>query len=88
MPPRVTIYSTSWCVWCRKAKSLLEERGIAYAEVDGEKEWGAAFRDEIEKRTGGRSVPQVVIDGRPIGGYEGLAALALDGGLDHLVERA
>ena len=78
---RVVVYSTSWCSWCHRAKALLQGQGIAFQEIDGEMEWGNRFRDEIEKRTGGRTVPQVVIDGRPIGGYEELEALAAGGGL-------
>ena len=79
--PRVVVYSTSWCPWCHRAKALLQENGVPFQEVDGEREWGNGFRDEIERRTGGRTVPQVIIDGRPIGGYEELEALVADGGL-------
>ena len=86
-PPlaRVVVYSTSRCPWCTRATSLLEERGIAFNEVDAEVLWRDRFRDEIEKITGARTVPQIVIDGRPIGGYEELAALDLDGRLAGLV---
>ncbi len=80
-PPRIVVYSTSWCPWCARATRLLADHGLAFEEVDAEKEWGSAFRDEIERRTGGRTVPQIVIDGRPIGGYEDLAVLAMDGKL-------
>lgn len=79
--PRAVVYSTSWCPWCARAKALLAQHGVSFVEIDAEAEWGRAFRDEIEKRTGGRTVPQIVLDGRPIGGYENLAALAMDGGL-------
>ena len=79
--PRVVVYSTSWCPWCHRAKELLQREGVAFQEIDGEAEWGNRFRDEIETRTGGRTVPQIVVDGRPIGGYEELEALVAEGGL-------
>ena len=82
---RVIIYSTSWCPWCTRAKELLDSRGIAYSEIDGEKEWGARFRDEIFARTGGMTVPQVVIDGKPIGGYSDLSKLDDSGELKRLL---
>ena len=81
---RVVIYSTSWCPECINAKALLDQHGVRYREIDGELEWGAAFRDEIEKRTGGRTVPQIVIDGQPIGGHDDLTALAEAGDLARL----
>lgn len=77
--PRALIYSTNWCPWCTRAKALLEKHGVSYQEIDAEAEWGARFRDEIERRTGGRTVPQIVLDGKPVGGYEDLAVLAMDG---------
>lgn len=81
---RVVIYSTSWCPSCIGAKVLLEQHGVRYREIDGELKWGAAFRDEIEKLTGGRTVPQIVIDGQPIGGYDVLIVLAAAGDLAEL----
>lgn len=82
--PRVVVYSTSWCPWCTRAKALLERHGVAFREIDAEREWGPRFRAEIEARTGGRTVPQIVIDGRPIGGCEDLEVIADEGGLEGL----
>jgi glutaredoxin 3 len=84
MSASVIVYSTSWCAWCTRATALLRARGIAFEEVDAEAAWGPRFRDELEARTGGRTVPQVVVRGRPIGGYEALAALDLSGELGAL----
>lgn len=72
---------TDWCAWCHRAAALLAGRGIAFETIDAEALWGARFRDELQALTGGRTVPQVVIDGVPIGGYEALHALDLDGRL-------
>jgi glutaredoxin 3 len=73
--PRVVVYTTSWCPECHAAKKLLARRGVAFEEVDAEARWGEAFRDGLLRLTGGRTVPQVVIDGRPIGGHDSLCSL-------------
>jgi glutaredoxin 3 len=65
--PRITIYTTRWCGYCVRAKVLLEQRGLEYEEISLDDE--AAFRQKLFDLTGGRTVPQIVIDGKPIGGY-------------------
>ena len=82
--PSVVVYTTSWCPWCSRAKTLLHQRGIRFEEVDAEDRWGPAFREELDKLTGRRTVPQVVIDGRAIGGYDALVALDEKGELQRL----
>jgi glutaredoxin 3 len=81
--PRLQIYTTGWCGYCQRAKALLERRGLPYKEisVDGD----PAFRQMLFDRTGGWTVPQVLLDGRPIGGYSELAALERAGRLDELL---
>src|SRR5262249_20603683 len=81
---RVELYGTRSCAFCMRAKRLLEARGIPFAEyeLDGD----AALRDEIVRRTGRRTVPQIFIDGRPIGGFVELAALDASGELADLSE--
>jgi glutaredoxin 3 len=77
---RVVIYTTRFCPYCLAAKHLLGKLGIAYDEIDV----GAdpALREEMQGRAEGRwTVPQVFIDGTPIGGYDELQALADAGGL-------
>ncbi len=70
---RAKIYTTDYCGYCRSAKSLLERRGIAYEEID------ASSSDELREwliaTTGQRTVPQIFLDGRSIGGFTELAAL-------------
>ena len=82
--PRVIVYTTAWCPHCVSAKALLQRRGIAFTEVDAQREWGAAFRDELFNLSGRLTVPQIVIDGQPIGGYSDLVALDESGGLRKL----
>jgi glutaredoxin 3 len=75
----VVMYTTPWCGYCRRAKALLEERGIPYEEIDLDDD--PAFRQRLFDLTGGWTVPQIVVDGRPIGGYAELWRLDRDGRL-------
>ena len=69
----VKIYSTSWCPSCIYAKRLLSERGLGFEEINiEEKGWS---RDDLFELTGGRTVPQIIIDEKPIGGYDDLLKL-------------
>jgi glutaredoxin 3 len=76
----VHVYSTRWCGYCVRAKALLESRGIEYEEVSLDED--PAFRQKLFDLTGGWTVPQILIDGRPIGGYTELWRLDRDGRLD------
>lgn len=76
----VKIYSTSWCPYCRKAKAILDGKGIAYEEINIEEK--GMSRDDLSKITGGMSVPQIVIYDEPIGGYDNLWVLNQNGELD------
>jgi glutaredoxin 3 len=77
---RVCVYSTRWCGYCVRAKALLESRGIEYEEISLDDD--PAFRQKLFDLTGGWTVPQILIDGRPIGGYTELWRLDRDGLLD------
>jgi glutaredoxin 3 len=83
-PPQVVIYTTDWCPYCARARSLLELKGVAYAEVDVDAVPGA--RDEMMARGGGDTVPQIFIGGRPVGGSDELHALDAAGRLDPLLK--
>jgi glutaredoxin 3 len=76
---RIRVYSTRWCGYCVRAKALLESRGIEYEEISLDDD--PAFRRKLFDLTGGWTVPQILIDGRPIGGYTELWRLDRDGGL-------
>jgi glutaredoxin 3 len=77
---RVVVYSTRWCGYCVRAKALLDAKGIAYEEVTLDDT--PSFRAELHELTGGWTVPQIVIDGTPIGGYTELWRLDKSGQLD------
>ena len=79
----IKVYSTSWCGPCKMAKRLLDEKGLDYTEIDiEEKGWS---REDLFKKTGGRTVPQIVIEGEPIGGYDDLKMLDESGKLDTML---
>jgi glutaredoxin 3 len=77
----VELYTTMWCPFCTRARSLLQRKGVAFTEIDlGEH---PERREEMIRRAGGRrTVPQIFIDGEHIGGSDELAALDRAGGLD------
>ena len=75
----IKIYSTSWCRPCKNVKRLLDERGLSYIEIDIEEiGWS---RDDLYDLTGGRTVPQIVINEKPVGGYDDLLKLDREGKL-------
>ena len=84
--PRVEVYTTPSCPFCVRAKRLLEARRIPFHEIDVAGD--DALRADLVERTGRRTVPQIFIDGRSIGGFEELAALDSAGDLAGLPEGA
>jgi glutaredoxin 3 len=83
---RVEIYTTSSCPYCIRAKRLLEARGIPFSEIDVGSD--DALRADVMQRTGRRTVPQIFIDGRSIGGFDELAAMDSAGELRELTSPA
>jgi len=77
--PRIRIYTTKWCSYCVRAKTLLDSRGISYEEVNLDDD--PEFRQTVFDLTGGWTVPQILIDDEPIGGYTELWRLDRDGRL-------
>lgn len=81
---KIEIYTSPLCGYCHRAKTLLTKKGVAFTEIDVTDVIGA--RDEMVTRAGGqKTVPQVFIDGRHIGGSDTLAALDRAGELDRLL---
>jgi glutaredoxin 3 len=83
---RIQMYTTRWCGYCVRAKALLEERGIEYEEISLDED--PAFRQTVHDRTGGWTVPQILIDDKPIGGYVELWRLDKAGELDGITKAA
>lgn len=74
--PGVQLYTTDWCGLCVRAKALLEARGVGYEEI---RLGGRAFRERLVELGGQGTVPLVVIDGEPLGGYRELVELDRSG---------
>ncbi|MBX3457630.1 MAG: glutathione S-transferase N-terminal domain-containing protein [Candidatus Paracaedibacteraceae bacterium] len=81
----VVIYTSDLCSWCTSAKDILNEQKIAYREINvrGNKK----LIDEMEAKTGKRTVPQIVINGEHIGSYLSLASESMSGDLDKRLGR-
>jgi glutaredoxin 3 len=81
---KVIMYTTMLCPYCHRAKTLLKKKGVTFTEIDVSTD--PDKRDEMVSRSGGRrTVPQVFIDGRHVGGSEELAVLDEKGALDRLL---
>jgi glutaredoxin 3 len=80
---RIQLYTTGWCAFCVRAKKLLDDRGLAYDEINVDDD--PHFRAKLLDLTGGWTVPQIVVDGRPIGGYQELHLLDRSGRLEQLL---
>ncbi len=81
--PEVIIYTTSYCPYCIRAKHLLTQKGVEYREIDVTAD--DASRERMSAASGRRTLPQIFIDGKPIGGYDELASLERTGRLDELL---
>ena len=81
---KIEIYSKNTCPYCTMAKRLLESKGQEYEEINLNQH--PERTDEMMERTGGKmTVPEIFIDGKLVGGYDGLAALETAGELDALL---
>lgn len=75
----IKIYSTNWWGSCVAAKKMLDDKGLSYKEINIEEE--GISRDDLVKLTGGFTVPQILIDNVPIGGFDKLLQLDQTGKL-------
>ena len=82
-PPQVEMYASDWCPYCARARTLLQAKGVVFAEIDVEAVPGA--RGEMMARGGGDTVPQIFIGGKAVGGCDELHALDAAGRLDPLL---
>ncbi len=83
--PRVKVYSTGVCSYCVRAKNLLGKLSVPFEEVRVDLD-RAGLREMLEVTNRARTVPQITIDGRPIGGFAELTELHMDGALDELMQ--
>jgi glutaredoxin 3 len=80
---KIVMYTTQWCGYCNAARQLLTRKGQRWDEIDVESEPGR--RDEMIQRSGRRTVPQIWIGERHVGGFDDLSALERKGELDALL---
>ncbi len=79
----ITIYTTSYCPYCVRAKELLTRKGASFKEINAEDD---TAREEMVAKAGGRrTVPQIFIGEKHVGGCDDLYALDKDGKLDALL---
>lgn len=83
--PEVLVYLSDWCPYCRRARALLESKGVAFTEIDVDMTPGS--RAEMLARGGGSTIPQVFIDGAAVGGADELQALDAAGRLDSMLRK-
>jgi glutaredoxin 3 len=83
---QVVIYTTGYCPYCTRAKSLFTKKSVQFQEVDVSDR--PDLRTWIAERTGQRTVPQVFVNGEPLGGFTDVDALERRGLLDPKLSRA
>ncbi|MEO7331003.1 MAG: glutaredoxin 3 [Minicystis sp.] len=86
MSANVIVYTTDYCPYCTQAKRLLEKKKVPFTEVNVETRQD--LRSWLISASGQRTVPQVFINGRSVGGYSDMSALDRQGKLDGLLAEA
>jgi glutaredoxin 3 len=82
--PKIEIYTQPFCGYCYRAKKLLDDKGVAYEEIDVMMH-PSRRREMVERAEGRTSTPQIFIDGKGVGGSDDIAALNRAGELDALL---
>jgi glutaredoxin 3 len=82
--PVVTVYVSDWCPYCQRAKGLLLQKHVVFSEINVEED--EKFREEMLARSNRRTVPQIFIGDKHVGGYDELSALDRSGELDRLIQ--
>jgi len=82
----VTVYVADWCPYCRRAKELLMQKNVVINEINVEDD--EKFREEMIARSKRRTVPQIFIGDKHVGGCDDLFALDRSGELDPLIQGA
>ncbi|MFO0593231.1 MAG: glutaredoxin 3 [Polyangiaceae bacterium] len=80
---QVTVYTTGWCPYCHRAKSLLQRKKVDFVEVDVDDR--PDLRSWLKSASGQTTVPQVFVNNRALGGYSDISALDGQGRLDPLL---
>ncbi len=83
---KIVIYTTQWCPYCNAAKSLLDEKQVAYEEIDASDP--QVRMAMVQRANGRRTVPQIFAGEQHLGGYTDIAALDRAGKLAPLLEQS
>jgi glutaredoxin 3 len=81
--PKVQVYSKQNCAFCVRAKALLQKKNVQFEEIDVEND--EATRSWLVEASGQRTVPQIFVDGRSLGGFTDIDALDRQGKLDPIL---
>jgi glutaredoxin 3 len=81
---KILMYTKTVCPYCDRAKSLLRAKGMTWREINLEHE-PEHIPDMIQKSGGRRTVPQIFVDGVPLGGFDDISALDRQGKLDGIL---
>ena len=84
--PAVTVYTSDWCPYCQRAKGLLTQKHVIFSEINVEDD--ERFRVEMIARSNRRTVPQIFIGDKHVGGCDDLFELDRSGQLDRLIQGA
>jgi glutaredoxin 3 len=82
--PAVTLYVSNWCPYCQRAKGLLAQKNVVFSEINVEDD--DKLREEMIARSNRRTVPQIFIGDRHVGGCDDLFELDRSGELDRLIQ--
>ena len=84
--PAVTLYVSDWCPYCQRARGLLAQKNVEFSEINIEDD--AKLREEMIARSNRRTVPQIFIGDKHVGGCDDLFELDHSGELDRLIQGA
>jgi glutaredoxin 3 len=84
--PTVTLYMSDWCPYCQRARGLLTQKNVVFSEINVEDD--GKSREEMIARSNQRTVPQIFIGGKHVGGCDDLIELDRSGELDRLIQGA
>ncbi|MEK7379156.1 MAG: glutaredoxin 3 [Candidatus Binatota bacterium] len=82
--PKVVIYTTTSCPYCTRAKAFLRSKNVDFEEIDVSRD--KRLQEEIIRLSGRRTVPQIFINGKSVGGFDDIKQMDATGDLDSLLE--
>ena len=82
--PKVVIYTTTSCPYCTRAKAFLRSKNVDFEEIDVSRD--ERLQEEIIRLSGRRTVPQIFINGKSLGGFDDIKQMDATGDLDRLLE--